>query len=110
MNTRRDFIKCMATAGVAVAFHLDAHAKKRSEDSVHYTKDVCDPTSSGKRFDLPCIERLIRAGLFVPDVISRSPKCTDSMDDSYFPRPSNQALEPGVSVAVAISASRAPGR
>src|SRR4051794_5449647 len=44
MSTRRNFIKCMATAGVGVAFHLDAQAKKRSEDSVQYTKDVREQT------------------------------------------------------------------
>src|SRR6185436_2610222 len=46
MNTRRDFIKYMATAGVAVSFHLDAHAKKSSADSVHYTKDVRKQTKA----------------------------------------------------------------
>jgi len=46
MNTRRDFIKYTATAGVALAFHLDAQAKKRSQDSVHYTKDVREQTKA----------------------------------------------------------------
>jgi hypothetical protein len=46
MNTRRDFIKCIATTGVAIAFHVDADAKERPGNSIHYTKNVRKQTEA----------------------------------------------------------------
>jgi len=40
MNTRRDFIKSIATASVATAFQVHACAAGRPKDSIRYTKDV----------------------------------------------------------------------
>jgi len=44
MNTRRDFIKRLGTAGVGVAFHVNAYAKKQPGESVLYTKGVRERT------------------------------------------------------------------